>query len=269
MTGLKISQPLSKELRVGFSQNVPGNSPVDPAPSRRSAPAQNARPAPVTMATQALVLVTEAGEGGVEIAPHLAVDRVERVGAVVRDRRDMTVLLVEHRITHGPLCLCPGRATAAAHPRRLLFFRAPQESASAAANLRRDPPSGPDDVPAPFVVRTPGGGDRRAEEPAARITRMDPSMGTRTTPCGGCCAPASARGGRSVAGIVLVAASVAISAGWQRFQPSSSRVPHHHDDRCAGGCAQACPAGHRRDQPGPSRSRSCSTRRGRRRRGLA
>src|SRR5258706_11888955 len=53
MTGLKISQPLSNELMVGFSQNVPGKSPADPAPSRRSAPAQNALPAPVTIATHA------------------------------------------------------------------------------------------------------------------------------------------------------------------------------------------------------------------------
>ena len=53
MTGLKISQPLSNELMVGFSQNVPANSPVAPPPSRRSAPAQNAFPAPVTMATHA------------------------------------------------------------------------------------------------------------------------------------------------------------------------------------------------------------------------
>ncbi len=53
MTGLKISQPLSNEFSVGFSQNVPANSPIDPAPSRRSPPAQKARPAPVTMATQA------------------------------------------------------------------------------------------------------------------------------------------------------------------------------------------------------------------------
>ena len=53
ITGLKISQPLSKELTVGFSQNVPANSPVDPRPALRSPPAQKARPAPVTMATQA------------------------------------------------------------------------------------------------------------------------------------------------------------------------------------------------------------------------
>ena len=44
ITGLKISQPLSNELTVGFSQNVPANSPVEPAPSRRSAPAQKAAP---------------------------------------------------------------------------------------------------------------------------------------------------------------------------------------------------------------------------------
>jgi hypothetical protein len=53
MTGLKISQPLSNELMVGFSQNVPANSPAAAPPSRMSAPAQNARPAPVTMATHA------------------------------------------------------------------------------------------------------------------------------------------------------------------------------------------------------------------------
>src|ERR1700683_619422 len=53
MTGLKISHPLSKELSAGSSQKEPANSPVDPAPCRRSAPAQKARPEPVTMATQA------------------------------------------------------------------------------------------------------------------------------------------------------------------------------------------------------------------------
>ena len=53
MTGLKISQPLSKEFSVGFSQNDPAKVPVEPSPSRRSAPTQKARPAPVTMATQA------------------------------------------------------------------------------------------------------------------------------------------------------------------------------------------------------------------------
>ena len=53
MTGLKISHPLSNELIVGFSQNVPANSPTEPAPSLRSPPAQNALPAPVTMATHA------------------------------------------------------------------------------------------------------------------------------------------------------------------------------------------------------------------------
>ncbi len=53
ITGLKISHPLSNELTVGFSQNVPANSPIDPAPSRMSPPEQNARPAPVTIATHA------------------------------------------------------------------------------------------------------------------------------------------------------------------------------------------------------------------------
>jgi len=53
MTGLKISHPLSNEFCVGFSQKVPGKSPAELPSPRRSAPAQNARPAPVTMAIQA------------------------------------------------------------------------------------------------------------------------------------------------------------------------------------------------------------------------
>ena len=54
MTGLKISQPLSNELTVGRSQKLPGNSPAGlPVCEPRSAPTQNARPAPVTIPTQA------------------------------------------------------------------------------------------------------------------------------------------------------------------------------------------------------------------------
>ena len=53
MVGFQISMPLSKELMVGISQNEPGHVPAAPAPSLRSAPTQKARPAPVTMATQA------------------------------------------------------------------------------------------------------------------------------------------------------------------------------------------------------------------------
>src|SRR3954466_2311871 len=45
ITGLKISHPLSNEFVVGFSQKVPPNSPAEPAPSRMSPPAQNARAA--------------------------------------------------------------------------------------------------------------------------------------------------------------------------------------------------------------------------------
>jgi hypothetical protein len=55
ITGLKISQPLSNELTVGRSQKVPGKLPAAAPGSARSAPAQNARPAPVTMPTQASV----------------------------------------------------------------------------------------------------------------------------------------------------------------------------------------------------------------------
>ena len=53
MVGFQISIPLSKELMVGISQNVPGHVPAAPPPPLRSAPAQKARPAPVTMATHA------------------------------------------------------------------------------------------------------------------------------------------------------------------------------------------------------------------------
>ena len=53
MVGLKISQPDSNEFSVGISQKVPSQVPTDPAPSFRSAPAQKARPSPVTMATHA------------------------------------------------------------------------------------------------------------------------------------------------------------------------------------------------------------------------
>src|SRR6478735_11618579 len=45
--------PDSNEFTVGISQNEPGHVPAEPAPSWRSAPTQNARPAPVTMATHA------------------------------------------------------------------------------------------------------------------------------------------------------------------------------------------------------------------------
>ena len=38
---------------MGISQNEPGQVPAAPAPSTRSAPTQNALPAPVTMPTQA------------------------------------------------------------------------------------------------------------------------------------------------------------------------------------------------------------------------
>ena len=53
IVGFQISMPDSNVVIVGHSQNEPGHVPVDPAPSRRSAPAQNARPAPVTIATHA------------------------------------------------------------------------------------------------------------------------------------------------------------------------------------------------------------------------
>ena len=53
IVGFQISMPLSKVVMVGHSQNEPGHDPVDPAPSVRSAPAQKARPLPVTIPTHA------------------------------------------------------------------------------------------------------------------------------------------------------------------------------------------------------------------------
>jgi hypothetical protein len=57
-----------------------------------------------------ILLVAEASEGGVEIDAELIVDRVERVGPVVGDRRDVSVELVAHgavwgheRSSHGAL----------------------------------------------------------------------------------------------------------------------------------------------------------------------
>src|SRR5262249_50779876 len=53
MVGFHTSSPDSKELMGGISQNDPGHVPAAAAPSCRSAPTQNERPAPVTMATHA------------------------------------------------------------------------------------------------------------------------------------------------------------------------------------------------------------------------
>ncbi len=49
ITGFWSSQPDSNEFTVGRSQNEPGNSPAGLRSEAKSAPAQNARPAPVTM----------------------------------------------------------------------------------------------------------------------------------------------------------------------------------------------------------------------------
>ena len=48
-------------------------------------------------------LVAEAGERGVEIVAHLTVDRVQRLGPVVRDRRDVSVELVPNGVTHAAI----------------------------------------------------------------------------------------------------------------------------------------------------------------------
>jgi hypothetical protein len=50
---LNNSIPLSKELIVGFSQNVPAKVPTEPSPSLRSPPAQNTLPLAVRIPTHA------------------------------------------------------------------------------------------------------------------------------------------------------------------------------------------------------------------------
>lgn len=53
MTGFHTSRPDSSDCAEGISQNVPLPPPTAPPGSLRSAPAQKAAPAPVTMPTQA------------------------------------------------------------------------------------------------------------------------------------------------------------------------------------------------------------------------
>src|SRR5688500_5909436 len=86
MVGLKSSSPLSNELIVGISQNDAGNEPVDPAPSFRSAPALNARPAPVTMATHASLSSRKRSHvalRSVRISPLIALRRSGRLYVIV------------------------------------------------------------------------------------------------------------------------------------------------------------------------------------------
>ena len=56
---------------VGISQNVPGHVPAEPAPSRRSAPAQNGPPAPVTIADPRVLVVAEALPRRVQVLAQL------------------------------------------------------------------------------------------------------------------------------------------------------------------------------------------------------
>ena len=100
MTGLKISQPLSKELTVGFSQNVPANSPVDSAAVAQVAPGAE-RPARAgDDGHPGLLVVAEAAERLVEVPAHLGVDGVEGLGPVVGDGGDMAVELVGDKRAH-------------------------------------------------------------------------------------------------------------------------------------------------------------------------
>ena len=105
MVGFQISSPLSNEFTVGISQKDPGHVPADPAPSRMSAPAQNARPAPVTIPTHAVFVVAELFPRRVQVLTQFAVDRVEHLGSVVGDRRDVSVALVEHGAGHESVSL--------------------------------------------------------------------------------------------------------------------------------------------------------------------
>ena len=70
--------------------------------SIRSAPAQKARPAPVTTSTRSSRLRATSPNTSLEAAPHLAGDRVHRVGPVERERHH-AVATVDEQIRHGPL----------------------------------------------------------------------------------------------------------------------------------------------------------------------
>ena len=101
MTGLKISQPLSNEFCVGFSQNVPGNSPAELPPPRRSAPTQNALPSPVTIATHASSSSRNRANASFRSFRSSRLIAFECLGPVVRDGRDVSVELVPHGVSHA------------------------------------------------------------------------------------------------------------------------------------------------------------------------
>ena len=93
-------------------RTCPRTRPPSPAPSRRSAPDAERLARAGDDRDPRVLLVAEAGERVVEIVAHLAVDRVERLGPVVRDRRDMTVELVPNGVTHGVIRNGSGRLAA-------------------------------------------------------------------------------------------------------------------------------------------------------------
>ena len=67
-----------------------------------------------------VLVVAEAGERGVEVGPHLAVDGVQRVGSVVGDRRDVPVELVAHAVSHGASLAAPTGAVQSNRRRRVV-----------------------------------------------------------------------------------------------------------------------------------------------------
>src|SRR3974377_961342 len=97
MTGFKISPPLSNTFTGGFSPNIPGPAPAvvqggtDAERASRAGHDRDPR----------LVVVPESGERVVEAAPHLAVDRVQRGGPVVRGGRDVVAQLVFDGVGHS------------------------------------------------------------------------------------------------------------------------------------------------------------------------
>ena len=94
MVGLKSSMPLSKELIVGFSQNVPAKVPTDAlavlevAPGAEDAAIGRQDPDP------GVLLVAEPVPGRVQVVAEGAVDGVASLGAVKGDGGDVVFQLI-------------------------------------------------------------------------------------------------------------------------------------------------------------------------------
>ena len=94
MIGFQISSPASRDWAEGISQKLWPPPPTAPEGSFRSAPAQKALPAPVTMPTHASSSSRNVRPGRVEVAPQFAVHGVACLGPVVGDGGDVAVAFV-------------------------------------------------------------------------------------------------------------------------------------------------------------------------------